>query len=72
MLNVIKKYQDLPEKEKMIYRIGRRGGAYSSTDDLHRDPVTYEKIKNLLDEVSKEEGSEGVERFITNMVDRYI
>ncbi|OPX38803.1 MAG: hypothetical protein B1H12_01575 [Desulfobacteraceae bacterium 4484_190.2] len=46
MLEVVKAYQDLPESERFIYRVGRRGGAYRSTDDLKRDPVTYEKIKN--------------------------
>jgi hypothetical protein len=52
--------------------VGRRGGAYRSTDDLKHDPVTYEKIKNLMQEVKTKEGAQGVEKFITDMVDRYI
>ena len=72
MLAVIAKYQALPEMERLIYRVGRRGGTYRSVDDLQRDPATYSKIKNLLDEVEMEEGSDGVERFIAALVDRYV
>ncbi|MFO7986641.1 MAG: radical SAM protein [Desulfatiglandaceae bacterium] len=72
MLQVIEKYQALSEKDRMIYRIGRRGGAYRSTDDLAHDPVTYQKIKSLLEELQAKEGVKGVEKFITETVDRYI
>jgi hypothetical protein len=72
MLEVIQRYQDLPEKEKIIYRVGRRGGAYRSTDDLEKDPATYQKIKGLVTEIEAERGKLGLEQFITEMVDRYI
>jgi biotin synthase-like enzyme len=72
MLEVVRNYQDLSDAERMIFRVGRRGGAYRSTDDLTRDPVIYAKIKSLVSEVEAKEGAEGVERFITDMVDRYI
>ncbi|MBK5100209.1 MAG: radical SAM protein [Desulfobacteraceae bacterium] len=72
MLEVIKKYQDLPESERLIFRVGRRGGAYRSTDDLTRDSVTYEKIKNLMQDMKAKQGAGGVEKFITDMVDRYV
>lgn len=72
MLEVIKKYQDLPESERLIFRVGRRGGAYRSTDDLKRDSVTYEKIKNLMQDIKAKQGAGGVEKFITDMVDRYV
>jgi radical SAM superfamily enzyme YgiQ (UPF0313 family) len=72
MLDVIRKYQELPNSERIIYRVGRRGGAYRSTEDLRRDPETYEKIKNLVEEVEAEKGEEGLEQFITEMVDRYV
>jgi hypothetical protein len=72
MLEVIRKYQELPETERLIYRLGRRGGAYGSTDDLKRDPETYEKIRNLIIGVRAKGGMQGVEEFISEMVDRYI
>lgn len=71
MLAVIRRYQDLPESDRMIYRIGRRGGAYSSTDDLHRDETTYHKIKELASELSAK-GPDEIERFINEMADRYV
>lgn len=71
MLAVIRTYQDLPESDRMIYRIGRRGGVYSSTDDLHRDETTYHKIKELASELSAK-GPDEIERFINEMADRYV
>jgi hypothetical protein len=72
MLDVVKAYQELPESERVIYRVGRRGGTYRSTDDLKRDSVTYEKIKNLMQDVKAKEGIQGVEKFITDMADKYV
>jgi len=72
MLDVIRRYQELPDEERLIYRVGRRGGAFRSTEDLSRDPVTYGKIRNLLEQVRSERGDEGVEEFITDLVDQYI
>ncbi len=72
MLSVIQTYQDLPDSDRLIYRAGRRGGAYRSIDDLKRDPATYQKIKNLIQEIQQNEGDQGVEKMITEMVDRYI
>jgi len=72
MLDVIKRYQELSDPDRLVYRVGRRGGTYRSTDDLQRDPVTYDKIKTLIANVEEKDGTEGVEQFITKMVDRYI
>ncbi len=72
MLEVIKKYQALPDKERLIYRVGRRGGVYRSTDDLTRDLDTRQKIENLIAELREQKGEEGVEWFISEMVDQYI
>ena len=72
MLAVIQAYLDLTDTDRLIYRVGRRGGTYRSTDDLTADPVTYRKIKDLVTELQTEGGDDTVERFITDMVDRYI
>lgn len=72
MLEVVDKYQKLPDSERLIYRVGRRGGAYRSTDDLKGDPATYRKIKNLILELETRGGIDEVERFITGMVDQYV
>jgi len=72
MLKVIKKYQDLPDSERTIFQVGRRGGAYRSTDDMKRDPETFKKIKNLLTEIREKDGAHGVEKFIRDMADQYV
>jgi len=72
MLDVIEAYQKLPEEDRLIYRAGRRGGTYRSTNDLESDPDTYQKIKNLISEVKENEGGQGVEKFIAELVDRYV
>jgi histone acetyltransferase (RNA polymerase elongator complex component) len=72
MLGVIQVYQELSDSDRLIYRAGRRGGAYRSTADLKHDPATYQKIRNLIQEVEQNEGLQGLEKMITEMVDRYI
>ena len=72
MLDVIREYQKLPEIDRLIYRVGRRAGTYRSTNDLERDPATYQKIKNLISEVKENEGEQGVEEFVAELVDRYV
>lgn len=72
LLDVISEYQKLPKEDRLIYRVGRRGGTYRSTNDLERDPATYQKIKNLISGVKEKEGEQGVEKFITELVDRYV
>ena len=72
MLDVIRRYQELPDSERLNYRVGRRGGAYRSTDDLETNSSTYDKISNLIEDIVSKEGTEGLERFITEMADRYI
>lgn len=72
MLQVIEKYQKLSEEERLIYRVGRRGGAYRSTDDLERDPDTRRKIESLVNQVRKEKGKPGIDHLINEMVDQYV
>jgi histone acetyltransferase (RNA polymerase elongator complex component) len=72
MLAVIRSYQALSEKERVIFRLGRRGGVYRSIADFRRDTATYQKISQLIREIEASEGAPGVERYITEMVDRYI
>ncbi len=72
MLEVIRKYQSLSDNERLLYRFGRRGGAYRSTDDLGRDQLTRDKIENIIRQVRSEKGEEGIERLICDMVDQYI
>ena len=71
MLRVIKRYQALPEPDRIVYRVGRRGGAYSSTNDLYKDRATYEKIKHVVTELSAK-GDDEIEKFISQMANQYV
>lgn len=71
MLQVIKKYQELPESERLMYRIGRRAGIYSSTDDLHRDQTNFDKIKRLASDLATK-GAAETEQLINDMANQYI
>jgi hypothetical protein len=72
MLEAVRAYQCLPEPDRLVFRVGRRGGAFRSAGDLARDPATCRKIRSLIDEVQRREGPEGVERMIAEMVDQSI
>jgi len=72
MRRVIVDYQNLCDEDRVIYRVGRRGGAFSSVDDLRRDPATYRKIEEVVSGLRARGGDEAVEIFITELVDRYI
>ncbi len=72
MLAAVAAYQELNDADRLVYRLGRRGGAFRSVRDLEQDPQTAGKIRHLIDELQAREGAPGVERMITEMVDRYI
>jgi hypothetical protein len=72
MLAAVRSYQSLPEPDRLVFRVGRRGGAFRSVRDLAADPATCGKIRSLIDEIQRKEGLEGVERMIAEMVDQSI
>ena len=72
MLSVIRKYQELSDGERLIYRVGRRGGVYRSTDELETSPETRKKIESLIFQVRSESGEEGIEKLIADTANQYI
>ncbi|MBI5584897.1 MAG: radical SAM protein [Deltaproteobacteria bacterium] len=70
MLAAVDAYRFLPPEEKLIYRFGRRGGAYRSVRDL-KDPVLRTKIERAIEEV-RAQHPEGMEAFLNELVDQYI
>jgi radical SAM superfamily enzyme len=70
MLAAIDAYRFLPPEEKLIYRFGRRGGAYRSVRDLD-DQVLRKKIERAIAEV-RTQHPEGLETFLNELVDQYI
>jgi len=45
MLDVIRSYQSLSELDRLIFRVGRRGGAWRSPDDLRHDRAERHAMK---------------------------
>lgn len=72
MLDAIDAYRTLSSEDRLIYRVGRRGGSFQSIYDLKQDSLLYGKIKGLIEQVKTDKGASGVERFVTEMVDQYI
>jgi histone acetyltransferase (RNA polymerase elongator complex component) len=72
MLEAIRAYQQLSDAERLVYRVGRRGGAFRSVDDFRADTETRQKLAAMIERIRTDEGPEGIERFISEMADRYI
>lgn len=72
MIDVIEKYQALPDDERLLYRVGRRGGYYHSIDDVNRDPSMRRKIENLIKELRDSEGKNSIEEYINKLVNQYL
>lgn len=72
MLDVIDAYLNLPETERLIFRVGRRSGNWRGLQDMRDDTVAFQKIKSFVEDTVQREGIAGVEQMITASVDRYI
>jgi hypothetical protein len=70
MLSVADRYLALPEKERLIYKVGRWGGAYRSLDDLE-DSDLRAKIESVIHQWNVEEAGQ-VDEMIKEMADQYI
>ncbi len=70
MLAAIDRYLGMPDEERLLFRLGRRGGALRSLDDLN-DPMMRQRLQSAMrDLTSQTEGD--VENVITELGDRYI
>jgi len=70
MLAVIDRYLALPPEERLLFRLGRRGGALRSLDELE-DPATRERLQSAKCELESETGGD-LEQLITDLGDQYI
>lgn len=70
MLAVIDRYLALPDEERLLFRLGRRGGALRSLDELN-DPVMRQRLQTAMRELESEMGG-NVEKVITELADQYI
>jgi radical SAM superfamily enzyme len=70
LLAAIDAYRFLSPEDKLIYRFGRRGGAYRSVKDM-KDLVLRNKIERAVEEV-RTTHPEGVDSFLNDLVDQTV
>lgn len=70
MLEVIDRYLALPEEEKLLFRLGRRGGAVRSLDDLQDPSLKKRLVQAGRDLMRQTQGD--LEGIITELGDQYI
>ena len=70
MLAVIDRYLALPPEERLLFRLGRRGGALRSLDEFN-DPSMRQRLQSAMDELSRQTGGD-FEKLITELGDQYI
>ena len=70
MLASADRYLDLDEGERIIYKVGRWGGAYRRLDDL-RDPEIRGKIEQVIHQWNLETSGQ-VDEILKEMADQYI
>ncbi len=70
MLSVIDRYLELPEKEKLLYRLGRRGGTIRCLDDLN-DLQLREKLQDALKQLTVDTHG-NIEQIIDELGNQYI
>jgi hypothetical protein len=70
MLTVIDRYMALPPEEKLLFRLGRRGGALRSLDEL-TDFQMRQRLQSAMHELLNQTGGD-MEKLLTEMGDQYI
>ena len=70
MLAVIDRYLALPKEEKLLFRLGRRGGALRSLDELD-DPLMRQRLQFAMKDLTAQTGGD-LESLITELADQYI
>lgn len=70
MLQVIDDYLGLDASDRLLYRLGRRGGALHSTGELN-DPGRRRRLENAKRDLESKLGKD-LESIITEMGDQYI
>ncbi|OGW12106.1 MAG: hypothetical protein A3G93_07165 [Nitrospinae bacterium RIFCSPLOWO2_12_FULL_45_22] len=70
MLNVIDRFLQLPEEEKLNFIMGRRGGAYRSLDDLDNE-LLHQRIAGAIDRL-RQEGPDRIEEALQLLMERML
>jgi len=69
ILSVIERYFELPDEDRLIFRLGRRTGAFGKLDDL-AEKETYLRLKAVIDQYAAAGGN--LEEDIIKTMNNYI
>ena len=69
LLSAVKRYFDLSDQERLIFRLGRRSGAYRRLDDME-DKETFLRLKTVVQNYSAEGGN--LEEDMGKIMNNYI
>jgi radical SAM superfamily enzyme YgiQ (UPF0313 family) len=70
MIAAVDRYLALPAREKLLFRLARRGGAVRSLDDLN-DPLLRARLERAMAQLRADAGGD-LEEVITELGDQYI
>ncbi|MGC9977414.1 MAG: radical SAM protein, partial [Syntrophales bacterium] len=70
LLGIIDRYFSLPDDERLIYRIGRRIGAYRGLTDLS-DEGMHKRVRSIIDQYRNQDRGQ-LDRDLLKIMDRYI
>jgi hypothetical protein len=54
LLRVIDRYLGLPDEDRLLFQLGRRGGALRNLDDLTDNPLTRRRLLEAKREIERE------------------
>jgi hypothetical protein len=54
LLGIIDRYFEMPEEDRLVFRLGRRRGIYRRLDDL-ADSGTYQQLRQVIERYQREE-----------------
>lgn len=67
---MIDRFFALPDRDRLIYRLGRRKGIYRRLDDLS-DAYTYDRLGEIIDSYATA-GNGAMDRDLTKIMQQYI
>lgn len=67
---MIDRYLAMPSSERLLFRLGRRGGALRSLDDLSQ-PAIRQRLERAAQDLAVQTGG-NLEAVITEPADQYI
>ncbi len=70
MLGVIDKYLALPDEDRLLFRLGRRGGALHSPDELG-NPLVRSRLEQAKRDLEAQTGKD-IEGVIKELADQYV